>query len=49
MMVRRPRVSIAFEIPIWLLWLIGIPVGLFILLLAFVGFMALWTWKDFHL
>ncbi len=34
-------------IPMWLLWVIGVPVGLFLLLAAAFGvFAMIWMWRE---
>lgn len=35
-----------FTIPIWLLWVVGIPLVLVIVFLAVIGIMFLWAFKD---
>lgn len=32
------------EIPVWVLWLIGVPAGLFLTAFAFVGVILVWAW-----
>lgn len=38
--------SIAFEIPVWLLWVIGIPAALIVICLAVIGGMFLWGFRG---
>ena len=38
--------SIAFTIPVWLMWLIGIPAGIVTIGLVVIGFMFIWAFKD---
>lgn len=33
-------------IPIWVLWVLGIPAGLVILFLAYIGAMFLWSFRG---
>lgn len=35
-----------FTIPMWTVWLIGVPVGLGALALAFVGGLFLWNFRN---
>jgi hypothetical protein len=37
---------IAFEIPKWLLYVVGIPAGLLVLLFAVFGVIVFWAFKD---
>jgi hypothetical protein len=42
-------VNIAFHVPVWLLWVIGVPVGLALLLFLFVGVafaVSFWNWPG---
>lgn len=36
----------SITIPVWLLWAVGIPAALAVLLLAVVGAVLLWALKD---
>lgn len=38
--------DIAFHIPVWLLWLFGIPAGICLLALAAVGAYFIWSFRD---
>ena len=38
-----------FTIPVWLLWVIGVPLGLLILVAAFFGVVCFFAFKDFSL
>ena len=38
--------EVAFNIPIWLMWLIGVPCGLVVLFFAVIGAMFLWSWRN---
>lgn len=36
---------VSFVIPVWLFWVIGIPLALIVLGLAILGGMFLWFWS----
>ena len=38
--------TIAFTIPTWLLWLIGIPIGIAVIGLAVIGASFMWSFRD---
>lgn len=38
--------EIAFTIPTWVLWLVGIPVGIIIVALAVIGLMFIWAFRG---
>lgn len=40
------NIDVAFHIPEWVLWLIGIPVGLVVGFLALVGWQFIDAFKD---
>ena len=47
---RSPTMEVAFTIPVWLLWTVGIVGGLAILGLAALGLyfiVAFWNWRPF--
>jgi hypothetical protein len=38
--------NVAFTIPIWLLWCIGIPLGISIIGLAILGIIFIWFFRS---
>lgn len=38
--------NLVVHIPKWLLWLVGVPLGIALLLLAAFGVLVLWSFRD---
>ena len=41
--------DIAFTIPVWILWLLGVPLGIAILFLAVIGLIMLISFRHWTL
>jgi hypothetical protein len=37
---------LSIHIPIWLMWVLGIPIGIMIIVFAIIGIMFVWSFKD---